>query len=82
MFSHTICLVCKGPSNDDVGGGNGYPALRETRPKAGFKTGDFVREMLGELPLNDSHGHFAGRLSKRIPSREGMFRVRFSASSS
>ena len=42
-------LVCKGLSNDDVGGTRGTE-FQEIRPGAGFETGDFVTEMLGGLP--------------------------------
>ena len=38
--------VCKGLSNDDVGAARGT-IFQEIRPGAGFKTGDFVKEMLG-----------------------------------
>ena len=44
----TYLLVCKGLSNDDVGAGG--TIFQEIRPRAGFKTGDFVKEMLGGLP--------------------------------
>ena len=39
-------LLCKGRSNDDVGiaRGTGFQALR---PGAGFKTGDFVKNIWG-----------------------------------
>ena len=48
-------LVCKRPSNDDVGAARGtvFPGMR---PGAGFKTGDFVGEKLRGLPQND-FGH-------------------------
>ena len=36
-------VVCKGPSNDDVGAARGT-AFQEIWPGAGFKTGDFVEE--------------------------------------
>ena len=42
-------LVCKGRPNDDVGGGRGT-VFQEIRLGAGFKTGDFVEELLGGLP--------------------------------
>ena len=45
----TYFLVCKGRSNDDVGGARGTE-FQEIRPGAGFKTGDFVEEKLGGLP--------------------------------
>ena len=41
-----IFLVCKGPSNDDVGVARGI-VFQEIRPGAGFKTSDFVEEKLG-----------------------------------
>ena len=42
-------LVCKGRSNDDVGGASGT-VFQEIRPGSGFKTGDFVREKVWGLP--------------------------------
>ena len=46
-----ICfLVCdEGLSNDDVVAAR-VTVFQEIRPGAGFKTGDFVKEMLGGLP--------------------------------
>ena len=45
-----VCfLACKGPSNDDVGGAR-CTVFQERQPVAGFKTGDFVENMLGGLP--------------------------------
>ena len=41
-----IFFVCKGLSNDDVGGARGT-ILEEIQPGAGFKTGDFVKEVGG-----------------------------------
>ena len=41
-------LVCKEPSNHDVGVATGT-VFQEIRPWAGFKTGDFVEEKLGGL---------------------------------
>ena len=41
--------VCKGLSDDDVGAAR-VTVFQETRPGAGFKTGDFVKEKLGGLP--------------------------------
>ena len=41
--------VCKGLSNDDVGGARGT-VFQEIWPEAGFETGDFVKEMLGGIP--------------------------------
>ena len=46
-------LVCKGRSNDDVGGASGT-VFQDIRPGSGFKTGDFVREKVWGLPQNDS----------------------------
>ena len=43
--------VRKGLSNDDVGAARGT-IFQETRPGAGFKTGDFVQEKLRGLPEN------------------------------
>ena len=42
-------LVCKGPSNDDVGVKRGT-VLQKIRPGAGLKTGDVVEEKLGVIP--------------------------------
>ena len=42
-------LVCKEISEDDVGVARGTVS-QETRPGAGLKTGDFVKEKLGGLP--------------------------------
>ena len=42
----TCFLVCEGLSNDDVGEPRST-VFQEKRPAAGFKTGDFVKEMLG-----------------------------------
>ena len=39
-------LVCEGLSNDGVGVTRGT-VFQETRPGAGFKTGEFVKEKLG-----------------------------------
>ena len=44
-----VFLVCKGPSNDDVGVARGT-VFQEVRPGPGFKTDDFVKEKLGGLP--------------------------------
>ena len=41
--------VCKGRSNDDVGGARGT-VFQDMRPGAGFETGDSVEGMLGGLP--------------------------------
>ena len=41
-------LVRKRLSNDDVGVATGN-VVQEIRPGAGFKTGDFVKEKLGEI---------------------------------
>ena len=41
-------LVCKGRSNDDVGGARDN-VLQEIRPGVGF-TGDFVKEKVEGLP--------------------------------
>ena len=46
-------LVCEGLSNDDVGVARGIVFQEKIRPGVGFKTGDFVQEKLGGLPLND-----------------------------
>ena len=40
----------KGLSNDDIEGAGGTVYL-EIRPGAGFKTGDFVKEKLGEATV-------------------------------
>ena len=40
----------KGLSNDDVGVARGT-LFREIWPGAGFKTGDFVKEKMGGLPI-------------------------------
>ena len=46
----SICyVVCKGISNDDVRVARGT-VFQEVRPRAGFKTGDSVKEKLGGLP--------------------------------
>ena len=69
-YNICICFACKGLSNDDVGGARGT-VLKEIRPGAGFKTGDFVKEVLGGLPQNDSgERKFCPLLSLGIPSRE------------
>ena len=39
-------LACKGRSNDDVGVARGT-AFQQTWPRAGFKTGDFVKKSWG-----------------------------------
>ena len=44
-----VFIVLKGLSNDDVGVSTDT-IFQEIRPSAGFKTGDFVKEMLGGLP--------------------------------
>ena len=41
-------LGCKGLSNDDIEVVRGT-VFREVRPGAGFKTGNFVEELLGGL---------------------------------
>ena len=41
--------VCKGPSNDYVETAR-VTVFQEIRPRAGFQTGDFVKEKLGGLP--------------------------------
>ena len=51
---HTIFLVCKGLTIDDVGGVSRDTVFQEIRPGAGFETGDFAGETLGGLPWNDS----------------------------
>ena len=49
-------LVCKGLTIDDVGVSRDT-VPQEIGPGAGFETGDFVKEKLGEgLPQNDSGG--------------------------
>ena len=40
-------FVCKGLSNDGVGGVARGTVFQEIRPEAGFKTGDSVKEKLG-----------------------------------
>ena len=45
-------LVDERVSNDDVGVARAA-IFQEIRPKAGFKTGDFVEKMLGGLPWED-----------------------------
>ena len=40
----TSFLVCEGRSNDDAEGARGT-VFQEIRPGAGFKTGDFVKDM-------------------------------------
>ena len=42
-------FACKGLSNDEIGGARGT-VFQEIRWRAGFETGDFVKQMLGELP--------------------------------
>ena len=42
-------LVCRDLSIDDVGVSR-HNVFHEIRPGAGFKTGDFVKERLGEVP--------------------------------
>ena len=42
-------------SNDAVGVALGGAPFPEIRPGAALKTGDFVKEILGGLPLNDSN---------------------------
>ena len=42
-------LFCKWLSNDDVGVSMDT-VFQDVRPKAGFKTGDFVKQKLGRLP--------------------------------
>ena len=48
IFSN-IFFACKGLSNGGIGAATGT-VLQEIRLRAGFKTGDFVREKLGGLP--------------------------------
>ena len=49
----SICfLVCKDLSIDVVGVSRDT-VFQEVRPGAGFETGDFVKEKLGERPYND-----------------------------
>ena len=45
--------MCKGLSIDDVGVPRDT-VFQEVRSGAGFETGDFVNEKMGELPWNDS----------------------------
>ena len=45
--SNDFFCVCKGLPTDDVGGGKGHTVFQEIRPRAGFKTGDFAKELLG-----------------------------------
>ena len=48
-------LVCNGLLNDDLEMARRTVfQLQEIQPGAGFKTGDFVKEKLGGLPLTDS----------------------------
>ena len=47
--SFTYFLVCNKLSNDGVGVANGT-VIQEIRPGAGFKAGDFAKEMLEGLP--------------------------------
>ena len=51
--SNSSLFAKKGLSIDDVGvaWGGVFP---EIQPRAGFKTGDFVKETLRALPYNDS----------------------------
>ena len=46
---HKHVHVCKCLSNVEIGGARDT-VFQETRAGAGFKTGDFVEEMLGGLP--------------------------------
>ena len=46
ISSHIFLFEKKGLSNDDIGGARGT-LFQETRPGAGFKTGDFVKEKWG-----------------------------------
>ena len=83
---HTFSCLPEGLSNHDVGVARGI-VFQETRPGAGFKTGDFVKEKLGGLPWNDSHQvylfmnrtlHVQNRWSdfanERMPSKRSCFR--------
>ena len=45
-YAFIYFLICQRLSNDDVGVARGTVS-QEIRPGAGFKTGDFVEEMLG-----------------------------------
>ena len=59
-------LLCKGLSNDDVGGARDT-LFQQIRPGAGFETGDFVKEMLG--------GATAERLPAIFQPRAGLTAV-------
>ena len=61
----TYFLVCEGPSNDVVGVAGGT-VFQKISPRAGFKTGDFVTEKLGELPCNDSRGNVGLRVGPDV----------------
>ena len=50
MKQFMFCIVCKGPSNHDVGGGGKGTVFQEIRPRASFETGDIVKRMLEGLP--------------------------------
>ena len=51
--SSCIFSVCKGLTIDDIGVSRDT-VFQKIRPGAAFETGDFVKEMLGGLPENDS----------------------------
>ena len=47
---HTFYDLQRTISNDDVGVATRGIVFQEIRPRAGFKTGDFIKEKLGGLP--------------------------------
>ena len=47
LSSHIFMFAKKGLSNDDVGAARGTTVFQKIRPGAGFKTVDFVEEILG-----------------------------------
>ena len=49
-ISSCILLVCNGVSNDDIEVERGT-VFQEIRPRAGFKTGDFIKKSWGGLPF-------------------------------
>ena len=49
IFEHMYVFFAKDHRTMTSGGGRGT-VLQEIRPRAGFETGDIVKEMLGGLP--------------------------------
>ena len=44
--------------------------FQEIRPGAGFKTGDFVKEMFGRLPYNDSRARVTPAAARIGPKKQ------------